>query len=659
MVLVKEERLRAGLQDWDNRNQLMRELNLTGSEDKQPAAKWCLAFLLGEKSAYHKFSGVPLLNEYMKRVQYFIISLDRLIDNLSVQAFDGEDNETTLRRLKDIRFSVLNHYNHDSLMDYETAFSEILYIIQAGLADLGTHANTKKMISTLLESIDLTAVSYLTRTPLNLEEEKKAYPSYPALIQTGSVMQRIGMDVIMGSNNKHWYLDPTIKPDKTYDFQTHYLQSADGTTVDGLWVKKKGEKKKTVVLALIGHFQTENQYLSSSFGNYYDLFNTDIIFINPRNYSQHAGIKAISIEDIVSDVIAFADFASHKYKHIILYGMCGGVPFMTLAAKRLEDEGRDFKLIVDRFSDSYSTIFNKKTLRRGFDLMTSGDTLNLKRNLEKYNKVIQYIPDFSFNLFLNMYLYALSITRQSVIIYLGLNFSLADILMTIAMEKILILQAKSHKISGESVPEYTDLIIHPDHDMRHAFKERRHQQRVVLKKLAAVSLDIAVSIPRDSKVHKHLMSLFKIFTTCLHTIDNEKLKGDDGLRVVTGTDLHAYKLFELKTRNNQPINKFIQAFCLFKSGMSVKMLFNLQKIEAERLNHRLDVNLPDFDVTPELARKVKDIFDTVYDNRAFIVPLAERVSASGRYDLNATLKALDTMLKEPEPNPEKVAAMQS
>ena len=332
------------------------------------------------------------------------------------------------------------------------------------------------------------------------------------------------MKVIMGSNDNQWFLNRSYIVDSSYDFQTLYLCSRDGTTVDGLWLKKKGVKKKSVVLALVGHFQSEHTYLSNSQQAFYKLFNTDIIFINPRNYSQHAGIKANGINDIVSDISAFSDFASQKYKHMILYGMCGGVPFMTMAAEQLELEKKSYKVIVDRFSDSYSNIYSARTINRNSKLYNQTDFIKFKNTLKKDFKILSYFPDFSFNLFLKLFSYGMLMTKESLMMVLGLQFSLADILKNIPFEKRLILQAKSKKIIGEDTPHYTDRVVHPLDDMRHAFKARRHQKRIVLKNLSNVCLDVAVILPAETSIYLHMMKLSEIFRACLHTIDNEKLK---------------------------------------------------------------------------------------------------------------------------------------
>lgn len=656
-MIIKDARLRLGLQDWAHRNQLMRELNLADGKKKE--AMWCLAFLLGEKSAYRKIlrsARFSVQNSHLTIVQYFVISLDRIIDNLSVQEFDGTNNKFTLRELKETRFNVLNHFNHHYETDSERVvlIKEIIDILNKRLTDLGVHPNTQQMIANLLESIDLSAPSYLTDTIYPQDSS----PHYPALMQTGSTMQRRGLEVVMKSNNKHWLLDISNSLNKTYDFQTHYLQSRDGTTIDGLWVKKKGKKKKTVVLALVGHFQTEHSYLSDMFIRFYEFFNTDIIFLNPRNYSQHAGVKATRIEDVVSDVLAYTDFADKQYKHIILYGMCGGAPFMTLAAEKLEKTPISYKVIIDRFTDSYSTFANKKTIERGMALAGT-DTTSLKRGLERYVTPLRYMPDFSFNLLLNLSLHALSMTRQSLIMYLGMNFSLVDRLKTIPFEKRLVLQAKSKKIPGKSVPEYTDLIVHPEHDMRHAFKDTRHQKRVILKQLSYACLTIALKLPQSSTIYHELMRLSKIFTACLQTIDNEKLKLDSRDDEILGTDLHGEKLFELKTRNEQPIERFIQSFCLFSTNISKKPIVKLHRKRVKEIHESVNGILPDFDFTRDMAKELKLIFDTVYDNRDFILPLAERVRSGERYDLDAVYKSLQSMLKTPEPNPEIVEAIRA
>lgn len=656
-MIIKEARLRAGLQDWDQRNRLMRELNLAEGQKKQ--AKWCLAFLLGEKSAYRKISvhsPFPVPRDHLSTIQYLVISLDRLINNLSVQEFDGTNNPFTLRKLEDIRFKVLNYFNHHFELGTEdvTMIREIIRIINAGLVNLGVHPNTKQMIANLLESIDLSTSRYLIDT-IYPQDSTKTYPHYPALIQIGSSLKRRGMELIMKSNNNHWLLDPSNQLDKTYDFQTQYLESSDGTTIEGLWVKKKGEKKKTVVLALVGHFQTEHSYLVNDFSRFYDLFNTDIIFLNPRNYSQHAGVKATCIDDIVGDVVDYANFANKKYKHIILYGMCGGAPFMTLAAEQLEKKDRSYKVILDRTADSYSTFF-KNTLQRTLEMDSAKDKTSIKKELERYIKPLTYMPNFSFNLFLSLSLSAFSILRQSLIMYLGLNFSLANRLKAIPAEKRLMLQAKSKKIPGKKEPEYTDIIVHPDDDMRHAFKETRHQKRIILKALTASCLSIAIKIPHEKSIHKQFMLLSEIFTACLHAIDNEKLKWPSSSDVRVGNDLHTEKLFTLKTRNETPIEQFIQAFSMFQSPRR-KSVVRLHKKTLHQIYYSANLNLPDFDFTRDMAKEIKQIFDTVYDNRDFILPLAERICVGSQYDLDAVIKSLDKILETPEVNPDIYAAI--
>ena len=93
--------------------------------------------------------------------------------------------------------------------------------------------------------------------------------------------------------------------------------------------------------------------------------------------------------------------------------------------------------------------------------------------------------------------------------------------------------------------------------------------------------------------------------------------------------------------------------------MNKKTLYKLYKLDSSTLHYLLNINLPDFDVPDRVVQLVKEIIDTIFENREFIVPLAERVSVRGRYDLGMVLKGLASLLQDKiTPNPEIMRAME-
>ncbi len=65
-----------------------------------------------------------------------------------------------------------------------------------------------------------------------------------------------------------------------------------------------------------------------------NLFQTDVLYLNHRNYSARSTRLANNASELANDVISFVHYYLQR-KRIVLYGMCGGAATMTLVADQL------------------------------------------------------------------------------------------------------------------------------------------------------------------------------------------------------------------------------------------------------------------------------------------------------------------------------------
>ena len=146
------------------------------------------------------------------------------------------------------------------------------------------------------------------------------------------------------------------------------LSAADGTILDGLYVGEKNETSKTLVLSLIGHFASEHTYLANNIYKFQDLFDSDMVFINHRNFSFRSNKLACHPMDLANDIVSFVKY--FKQRDIVLYGMCGGAAQMLLAAKILSEQNIRYKIIIDRFASRYIDFIDYKTQKRSWDVVS-------------------------------------------------------------------------------------------------------------------------------------------------------------------------------------------------------------------------------------------------------------------------------------------------
>lgn len=238
-----------------------------------------------------------------------------------------------------------------------------------------------------------------------------------------TILQRALFEIIQHYNDN--YLLLTQNPQTLFSFFVHDIEQINS--------------KVTVILALIAHFQTEHHYLNTSFHEFQELFGTELVLINHRNYSNRSNKFANSAEEIARDVIAFANHFRQKNKKIVLYGMCRGAAHMIVAAHMLSHQKIPFKLIVHRFSQKYINFVDFKTLSRANDFSISNGQ-DCSRLLPGYQYCPSLMPYLLILLFLLLFIFS-----KTALVITKTNIDFAKLVRMIPEEDLLILQAKGEK----------------------------------------------------------------------------------------------------------------------------------------------------------------------------------------------------------------------
>ncbi|QRN03320.1 hypothetical protein GH742_05255 [Legionella sp. MW5194] len=424
---------------------------------------------------------------------------------------------------------------------------------------------------------------------------------------------------------------------KTHSVEKFFIQTRDGTVLEGLSVKEKNKSNKTVVLALIGHFQAEHSYLNTSFYAFQALFDTQLVIINHRNYSSRSNKFAAHPQELAEDVVAFAHYFVERKQRVVLYGMCGGAAHMILAANSLLHQKIPFKLIADRFAQRYIDFTDYKTLSRFRDHLNTFPEGFKPRGLPAFCQNPLFVYCLTFFLFITLFLLS-----KSALVLTKAAIDFGQLIQIIPETDRLILQAKGKKSAPGHEPLSTDMIVHPQNDLRNAVKEKRKQRKSLLNKLAELCLKAAGHAVFSQEIQQIFLTLFQRFHQCLELISNEKLMDD--ANTATVRDLHSRKLYTLTTRNKLPIHQLITGFFRQPSQSFQPVIDSLIPYSSKTIVAALE-HL--YGHSPSLAshflafaKHLALFLQELKVNESFLVAMADRLTSTQLPDLQAPGKAL-------------------
>ncbi|HAU1150699.1 TPA: hypothetical protein JBI12_01930 [Legionella pneumophila] len=636
-MLISTTILESALSHFKDRNNLIKQLDLSSDNDKNSFYKLVLAFWLGSNITRDKIIKHPL---YIKCEAFVdlgyscILVLDKQMSLL-------KKNSLAYKILQKTLFEIIQYYNDNYLLltqNPQTLFSFFAHILEKIDSDVCEDISHRK----ILEMTQNACLAELSRSQNGPPDGLVATVSndVTSLMKVNPFNMGVAINKLITENfNKELFFPRQIKP-TTDKHLTHKLliPAWDGIVLEGLSVKERKKTTNTVVLALIGHFQTEHHYLNASFHEFQELFGTELVLINHRNYSNRSSKFANSAEEIAKDVIAFVNHFREKNKKIVLYGMCGGAAHMILAAHMLLKQKIPFKLIVDRFSQKYIDFVDFKTLSRARDFSISNGQ-DCSRLLPGY----QYCPSLMPYLLILLFLLLFILVKTALVIT-KTNIDFAKLVRMIPEEDLLILQAKGEKIADLREPLFSDIIVHPENDMRAAIKDKRKQKKTIIKNLCGHCLHAAGQAVFSTEMQKIFLQLFHCFDQCLQLISNEKLMEYS----ITNhpVDLHSKKLYTLTTRNKLPISQFIRGF--FKQP-SKKHIHLIESIKPHSSQHIVDALKQIYGNHPSIhcnllqfANHLALLLNDMKANELFISCMADRLSATQLADLNEPVNALLT-----------------
>jgi hypothetical protein len=422
------------------------------------------------------------------------------------------------------------------------------------------------------------------------------------------------------------FLNGSSRSDSVTRVHKFFIQGYDGIPIEGLEVKNQGKVSSTVVLALVAKFQPEHHFFNAVIKDIHQLFNTKVVFISHRNFSVRSDRRATSLDQIVRDVLSFANH--YHDKQLVLYGMCGGSAPMLLAANHLLNNNRSCKVIIDRFAQRYKDFVDPKTSIRYAHLNYSTLVIPSMRN---YSKLVLELS-FSFFLYLIMKL---------CFYIVGYHINFATLAKRIPEGDLLVLQIRSPKIREQRFPTFTDAIIHPENELRAAFKDIRSQRKALFLKLIDYCRQLGVQEFFQIELQPVFQQLEVVFTQCIQLINNEKLTGKttpySSLSKVN--ECHVTPLTELTTRNGQNIGNFITGF-FNKPGQSSLQYLNLlttcptEEIEALLDNSTIEHNKQEF------ASNFALLLTTLKHNAVTISKFTDRLLSMSDASIIEPLKTL-------------------
>jgi hypothetical protein len=411
-----------------------------------------------------------------------------------------------------------------------------------------------------------------------------------------------------------------------YIIQKILLPARDGVILDGLYIHKKDNLENRIFLSLIGTFPCEFSYISKNASSLYELFSNPILLMNHRNYSARSTHYTDSIEILAEDVLDFFDYFYRQKKQIVLYGMCGGSAQIIIAAKILADKKLPFKLIIDRFANTYLDFVSLKTQLRHF-------------------KFISYLS-WQQKCFL-LFIYFLATILLPI---RNLNPHFNKLIQHVPKNDVLVLEAKSKRIVGKREPLVSDLTIHPENNIRNTFRERRHQEKKILKKMVFLSIEIdnLCVVSSSSPLATAFKKLSVYFLECIKLMDNEKLQVS---HEVTSSDkpidAHGYLLFDLTTRNRLPITPFLLGFIRTTKSSCLSILKTMRPLSAEKIESlfkQQSILFFERENLLKISKLLENFLEILNEHQEMIGYLADRLKHTGLGNMMSIFKELQEEL---------------
>lgn len=616
------------LTDFSIRNQFINELTNSEKNDKSYINKLILAAWLGSNIAIYHIKheiGLVVTNRDFANIGYVCFSaLEKSALQLStISSLEAQSAINNIylslarilhRYISNYQIVDLNRF--DKASNVINASHQVMDFFQKLVADIAAATEaiyTSSEINHILTQARMVCINRI-KTPLYFLDHPifntKPLYRFPEL----NVQERLDKMLIKLVTNlrcnraiySHYLM---LRMSEDYKITRVILPSEDGVLVDGLHIHKRGHSKKQIVLALVGHFESTHTYITKSLVKFCHLFG-DVIFINHRNYSDLSSTMARSIDDLAKDVVAFARFYQGK-KHIRLYGMCGGSVAMIPAALLLEKENIPYKLIIDRFFTHYTDSIHFKR------------AVMLSRIADITKQSISLLPLVAM-VWVHLFLVMLSF-------FIRKNTDFGKLIKSIPDEKLLILQAKP-SIKESTYPEYSDHFIHPDNNIRTAYKDIRKEKKLILKKLADECRYIAHCFHTYSSMRIIFINMTICFSAYLRIISDEKLAYQiESKKYGPVEDLHSLKLFELKPRSGVSMSRFVQGF-FAADDINLKLkLMRLKPYSADEILNALKVShesaLEKKSSIEETAERLANLFNKIAKH----VPMIDAMAKRARY----------------------------
>lgn len=629
-MLIINETLGRALSQFKFRNQLIKSLDLSADHDENQFYKLVMAFWLGSNVTlnllYDKHEIKSRNNiGYLLSLYHCTLILDKQMSLL-------ETSNPAYQIMQKALNNIFLTYNSNYLLlteAPETLFQNFLLIIEDLSSDSVKETRARLILEQAKKSCFIELFKILNSRNVSIavppcyeiteiSNDLRGWDWYnPRKLTTGI------LKVQTASYSRHLFgsiMEPTAKA----HIHRFILPAYDGILLEGTHVPIKNQHTNTVVLALIGHFPTEKYYISDHFIQFQNLFKTDVVFINHRNYSARSARMANSIDDLTQDVISFVNYFRKQNKDIVLYGMCGGAAHMLLAANKLQEGNIPFKLIIDRFSQRYYDFRDIKTIKRKNEYRIAAEITPGSTPVT--------IPVFILILFFLLVKLSLHLTKT--------NINFAALARNITEKDLLILQAKGPKTPGSPNLLCTDLWVHPDNDIRNAIKDLRHQRKDLLKTLRAYSRKIHF-YAESEELQSIFLQFVHFFNLSLQLITNEKLTRESppGLP----TDIHSYKLFDLTTRDNLKPSKLITGFFNKPPVSSAQYIKLLTSFSEEEILDFFDINplVQQTDHKPQqFAFFLSSFLKTIQENKDYISHIADRLFSTQMGNIIEPIKAL-------------------
>ncbi|MFC7781017.1 alpha/beta hydrolase family protein [Legionella taurinensis] len=633
-MLISKKRLLQALNHFDDRNILIKELVHASENEKNLFFKRVLAFWLGSnisREMIHKPRLTTKCQQCIDAVYFCILLLDKQMSLL-------DRHSAAFRVLKNTLFGMLDYYNGHFLLlvqEPRTILTAFIQLVQTINYQSCPSSSDRK----ILEHTQKACLGELSISqPQPGPWVTQAANDVPSITKVNPFNMGIAINKLITANfNQSFFFPMAASQTKTHLVEKLFIQARDGIVLEGLSVKEKNKKNKTVVLALIGHFQAEHSYLNTSFYSFQALFDTQLVIINHRNYSRRSNKFAAHPQELAEDVVAFARYFVKKKQRVVLYGMCGGAAHMILAANSLLNQKIPFKLIADRFSQRYIDFADYKTLSRARNHMNTLPGGFQLRGLTAFYQNPFFV--YCLTVFLFTILFLLS---KSALALTKATLDFGQLIQAIPETDRLILQAKGKKSAPGHEPTFTDMIVHPQNDLRHAVKEKRKQRKSLLNNLAENCLKAAGNAVFSQEIQAIFLQLSQRFHQCLELISNEKLMDDANSDTVT--DLHSRKLYTLTTRNKLPIHQLITGF-FRQPGQSFQPVidsftaYSSETIVAtlEQLYGHSPAMASHFSL---FAKHLALFLQELKANESFLVAMADRLTSTQLPDLQAPGKAL-------------------